>query len=132
MNPVPNRCFASGSSGTSGFASQGENVGTLPSAVAILYGNLPPLSAWIANQPVPESTEAKQRFATAFTLKSGGIVDQTALIGVLGQYDQAPILSSPVGALSFIGQNSLLVAASRDLNRFWTEVEEGLEADSIL
>jgi len=100
--------------------------------IAIVYGNLPPLSAWISNQPVPESPEAKQRLATAFTLKSGGIVAQTALIGVLGQDDQAPILSSPVGALSFIGENSLLVAASRDLNRFWTQVEEGLEADSPL
>ncbi|MCA2624941.1 MAG: DUF3352 domain-containing protein, partial [Microcystis sp. M20BS1] len=29
-------------------------------------------------------------------------------------------------------ENSLLVAASRDLNRFWTQVEEGLEADSPL
>ena len=57
---------------------------------------------------------------------------RSALIGVLGQDDQAPILSSPVGALSFIGENSLLVAASRDLNRFWTQVEEGLEADSPL
>jgi hypothetical protein len=100
--------------------------------IAIVYSNLPTLSAWIANQPVPESPEAKQRLATAFTLKSGGIVAQTALIGVLGQDDQAPILSSPVGALSFIGENSLLVAASRDLNRFWTQVEEGLEADSPL
>jgi len=100
--------------------------------IAIVYGNLPPLSAWIANQPVPESPEAKQRLATAFSLKSGGIVAQTALIGVLGQDDQAPILSSPVGSLSFIGENSLLVAASRDLNRFWTQVEEGLEADSPL
>ena len=72
--------------------------------IAIVYGNLPTLSAWIANQPVPESPEAKQRLATAFTLKSGGIVAQTALIGVLGQDDQAPILSSPVGALSFISE----------------------------
>ncbi|TRT87678.1 MAG: DUF3352 domain-containing protein [Microcystis aeruginosa Ma_AC_P_19900807_S299] len=74
--------------------------------IAIVYGNLPPLSAWIANQPVPESPEAKQRLATAFTLKSRGIVAQS--------------------------ENSLLVAASRDLNRFWTQVEEGLEADSPL
>ncbi|REJ43325.1 MAG: hypothetical protein DWQ54_10895 [Microcystis flos-aquae TF09] len=48
---------------------------------------------------------------------------RSALIGVLGQDDQAPILSSPVGALSFIGENSLLVAASRDLNRFWTHTK---------
>lgn len=100
--------------------------------IAIVYSNLPTLSAWIANQPVPESPEAKQRLATAFTIKSRGIVAQTALIGVLGQDNQAPILSSPVGALSFIGENSLVVAASRDLNRFWTQVEEGLEADSPL
>jgi Protein of unknown function (DUF3352) len=100
--------------------------------IGIVYGNLPTLSAWIANQPVPESPEAKQRLATAFTIKSQGIVAQTALIGVLGQDNQAPILSSPVGALSLISENSLLVAASRDLNRFWTQVEEGLEADSPL
>jgi Protein of unknown function (DUF3352) len=110
-----------------------EALQTIPEPrIGILYANIPTLSAWIAGQPVPETPEVVQRLATAVAIKSRGLVAQTALIGVSGQEDREAILGEPVGALSFIDENSLLVAASRDLGQFWQRVEEGLAADSPL
>lgn len=100
--------------------------------IGVVYTNIPTLSAWIAGRSVPETPEAVQRLATAFTIKSRGLVAETALIGVSGGEDRSPLLSGPVGALSLIDEDSLLVAASTDLNRFWQGVEKGLEPDSPL
>jgi hypothetical protein len=98
--------------------------------IGVVYTNLPALSAWIAGRAVPEAPEVVQRLVTALTVKSGGVVAETASIGVSGQEERTPLLSRPVKALSFIDEESLLVAASRDLNRFWQGVREGLEPDS--
>jgi hypothetical protein len=94
--------------------------------IGIVYANIPTLSAWIAKQPVAETPDVVQRVATAFQIKSRGLVAQTALIGVSGAENSAPILSRPVNALSFMSEKSLLVAGSRDLHQFWTRVQEGL------
>lgn len=102
------------------------------SRVGVVYANLPALSAWIAGAPVPETPEAVQRVATALTIKSRGLVAETALIGVAGAENRSPILSAPVGALSFIDEESLFVAASRDLHSFWRGIEEDLEPGSPL
>lgn len=100
--------------------------------MAIAYANLPALSAWIANAPAPETPEALQRLVVNFSLKSQGLVADLALIGGAGVTEQLPLLSSPVGTLAYIPAESWLTASGRNLQQFWQQVQEGLEADSPL
>jgi hypothetical protein len=101
-------------------------------SIGIVYANLPAISAWIANAPAPETPEVEQMLAVALSIKSQGLVAQTALIGVSGEENQAPALASPVGALTYIPSDSILTAAGTDLRQFWEQIETGLEADSPL
>ncbi len=100
--------------------------------IGIIYGNLPAVSAWISNSFLPETPEASQSLTVTLSLKSQGLVAQTALIGVAGEGNQVPILGQPVGALDYIPADSILTAASVDLKQFWTEVQSGLESSSPL
>ncbi|MGH8002280.1 MAG: DUF3352 domain-containing protein, partial [Brasilonema sp.] len=100
--------------------------------IGIAYANLPAISAWIANAPVPETPEVKQMLTVELALKQQGLVAETALIGVSGAENQPPALSEPVQALAYIPANSILTAAGTNLNQFWTQVETGLEQDSPL
>jgi hypothetical protein len=101
-------------------------------SIGIVYANLPAISAWIANAPAPETPEVEQMLAVALSIKSQGLVAQTALIGVSGEENQAPALASPVGALTYVPSDSILTAAGTDLRQFWTQIETGLETDSPL
>lgn len=100
--------------------------------IAIVYANLPAVSAWIANAPVPETPEVSQMLAMALSLQQRGLVAQTALIGVAGEDNQSPALTQPVGALAYVPANSMVTAAGTNLNRFWEQIETGLEANSPL
>lgn len=100
--------------------------------IAEVYVNIPAFSAWIANSVTPETPEVSQFLNIAFSLKSEGLMAQTALIGVNGQENQSPALTKPVQALQYIPEHSILTAASVNLNQFWQTVETGLEADSPL
>ncbi len=100
--------------------------------IGIFYGNIPTLSAWLAKASLPENPSVSQSVAVGLTIKSEGLVAQTALLGVRGEENSPPILSSPVSALSYISDRSYLVAGSKDLNKFWTKIQEGLEANSPL
>jgi hypothetical protein len=100
--------------------------------IGIVYTNLPAISAWIANAPAPETPEIRQMLAVALSLKSQGLVAQTALIGVSGQENQAPALAAPVGALAYVPDDSILTAAGTNLKQFWSQIETGLEPDSPL
>jgi hypothetical protein len=66
------------------------------------------------------------------SLKSQGLVAQTALIGVAGEINQPPLLAAPVSTLNYVPADSWLTASGRDLKTFWQQVETGLEADSPL
>jgi hypothetical protein len=110
-----------------------EALKTIPEArIGIAYGNLPALSAWIANLPVPETPEITQALAISLSLKSQGLVAETALIGVSGSETEPPALSQPVGALAYVPADSIVAAAGTNLNQFWQQVESGLAADSPL
>jgi hypothetical protein len=100
--------------------------------IAIAYANIPALSAWIANAPNPETPEVLQRLMIGLSLKSQGLVAQTALIGVNGESQQPPLLATPVSTLAYIPEDSWLTASGRDLANLWQEVSQGLEADSPL
>lgn len=100
--------------------------------IGVVYANLPALSAWIANSPVPETPEALQTLAMALSIKSEGLVAQTALIGVTGAENQPPALSNLVGALDYLPANSILTAAGTNLAQFWQQVETGLAPNSPL
>lgn len=100
--------------------------------IGIAYANLPALSAWIANLPTPETPEASQMLALALSLKSRGLVAQTALIGVSGQENQPPALSQPPGSLAYIPSHSILTAAGTNLQQFWQQIATGLAPDSPL
>jgi hypothetical protein len=110
-----------------------EALQTIPDPrIGIVYANLPAVSAWIANAPVPETPEVRQMLAIALSLKSQGLVAQTALIGVSGEENQAPALAAPVGALAYIPSDSVLTAAGTNLKQFWTQIETGIAPDSPL
>lgn len=100
--------------------------------IGLVYANLPAVSAWIANAPTPETPEIRQMLAVALSIKSQGLVAQTALIGVAGAENQMPALAAPVGAFAFIPNDSILTAAGTNLEQFWTQIETGLETDSPL
>jgi hypothetical protein len=100
--------------------------------IGIFYGNIPGLSAWLGKASLPENPRVSQSAAVGLTIKSEGLVAQTALLGVQGQENSPPILSSPVSALSYISDRSYLVAGSKDLNQFWTKIQQGLETNSPL
>lgn len=116
-----------------GATSYQEALKTIPDPrIGIVYANLPAVSAWIANAPVPETPEVRQMLAIALSLKSEGLVAQTALIGVSGEENQAPALAAPVGSLAYIPSDSVLTAAGTNLKQFWTQIETGIAPDSPL
>ncbi|HAC65061.1 MAG TPA: hypothetical protein DCF68_16420 [Cyanothece sp. UBA12306] len=100
--------------------------------IGLLYANFPALSAWLGNLPIPELPEIKENITVAFSLKSAGLVAQTALIGVSEAEDHPPSLSEPVGALAYIPPDSILTAAGTDLNQLWTQIATGLATESPL
>ena len=102
------------------------------SRIGVAYVNLPALSAWIAKDPVPESPEVRQMLTLALSLKSQGLVAQTALIGVAGEENQPPALTKPVGAFAYVPHDSIVTAAGTNLNQFWQQIEMGLEPESPL
>ncbi len=100
--------------------------------IGVVYANFPALSAWLANLPIPELPEITQTLTTTFSLKSEGLVAQTALIGVKGPNEQPPALSTPVAALNYIPANSLFTVAGSDLAHLWEQIQTGLDPDSPL
>lgn len=100
--------------------------------IGFVYANFPALSAWLGNLPIPELPEITQTLTIALSLKSEGLVAQTALIGGLEAGDQPPTLSQPVGALAYIPPNSIVTAAGTNLNQLWTQIETGLATESPL
>ncbi|WP_267384360.1 DUF3352 domain-containing protein [Cyanobacterium sp. uoEpiScrs1] len=100
--------------------------------IGIIYANFPALSAWFGNLPIPEIPEITQTLTVAFSVKSEGLVAQTALIGGAEQGEEPPALSQPVGALAYIPVNSILTAAGTDLNQLWNQIETGLAKESPL
>ncbi|MDJ0511747.1 MAG: DUF3352 domain-containing protein [Crocosphaera sp.] len=100
--------------------------------IGLIYTNFPALSAWLANLPIPELPEITQTLTVAFSVKSEGLVAQTALIGVSGNSDRQPVLSEPVKALSYLPANTIFTATGTNLNQLWQQVETGLDQDSPL
>ncbi len=101
--------------------------------IGVVYVNLPAISAWIANAPIPEIPEVKQMLTVSLSLKPQGLVAETALYGVTDEeIEKQPALSQPVQALQYIPADSILTAAGTDLNNFWNQVNTGLDTDSPL
>jgi hypothetical protein len=100
--------------------------------IGIVYANFPALSAWLGNLPIPEIPEITQTLTVAFSVKSKGLVAQTALIGGSEQGEEPPALSKPVGALAYVPVNSILTAAGTNLNQLWSQIETGLANESPL
>lgn len=100
--------------------------------IGIVYANFPALSAWLSHLPIPEIPEITQTLTVAFSVKSKGLVAQTALIGGSEQGEEPPALSKPVGALAYVPVNSILTAAGTNLNQLWSQIETGLANESPL
>ena len=100
--------------------------------IGIFYVNFPALSAWLGHLPIPEIPEITQTLTVAFSVKSNGLVAQTALIGGSEQGEEPPALSKPVGALAYVPINSILTAAGTNLNQLWSQIETGLANESPL
>jgi hypothetical protein len=100
--------------------------------IALAYANLPYLSAWFAKTNSPETPEVEQTLALTLAAKSGGLALQTALIGVAGESDRAPLLTSSVDALKYLPKQSVFTASGVNLEQFWEQVQTGLEPNSPL
>ena len=100
--------------------------------IGVVYTNFPALSAWLANLPIPELPEITQTLTIAFSIKSEGLVAETALIGVSGESDRSPVLSEPVQAFSYLPASTILTATGTNLNQLWQQIETGLDQDSPL
>lgn len=100
--------------------------------IGVIYANFPALSAWLANLPIPELPEITQTLTVAFSVKSEGLVAETALIGVSGEGDRTPALSEPVGALAYLPASTILTATGTNLEQLWQQIETGLDQDSPL
>jgi hypothetical protein len=97
--------------------------------LGLAYVNFPALSAWISNLPLPELPELTQTLTVALSLKNGGIVARTALLGISGGAAQ-PALDEPVGALNYIPPDCLLAISGKDLRNLWHHITEELPAES--
>jgi hypothetical protein len=100
--------------------------------IGIAVLNLPAISAWIAQQPLPETPDIEQILTVSLGIKPQGLVAQTALIGISGDPLQPPALNAPVTALALIPADTVLAAAGVDLNHLWEQIETGLDHDSPL
>ena len=100
--------------------------------IGMTFINLPAVSAWIGNQPVPETPDIEQLLTIAETIAPEGLAAHTALIGVVGENNQLPDLSEPVEALKYIPAHSAIAAAGSNLNHFWSNITTGLAIDSPL
>jgi hypothetical protein len=100
--------------------------------IGIAVLNLPAISAWIAQQPLPETPDIEQILTVSLGIKPQGLVAQTALIGISGDPLQKPALNAPVTALALIPADTVLAAAGVDLNHLWEQIETGLDHDSPL
>ncbi|MGL5032508.1 MAG: DUF3352 domain-containing protein, partial [Microcystaceae cyanobacterium] len=78
--------------------------------IAIVYANFPALSAWLSQLSKPTLPDVTQTLTIALSLKSQGLLAQTALIGFTG--DRPPQLAQPISLLNQVPANSLVVAAS--------------------
>ena len=100
--------------------------------ISLAYVNLPAVSAWIANSPLPENPVIQQTLTLSLSLKRQGLVTHTALFGVTGAENQSPSLSSPPETLNYIPRDSVVVAAGKNLNQLWQQIATGLPQDSPL
>ncbi len=100
--------------------------------IVLAYANLPYLSAWFAKTNTPETPEIEQTLAVNLTAKSAGLALQTALIGVAGESDRAPLLSESVAPLKFLPKQSIFTASGVNLEQFWQQVQTSLEPNSPL
>jgi uncharacterized protein YjiS (DUF1127 family) len=103
--------------------------------LGLSFVNLPALSAWISNQPIPiqESFQGSETLAFALSLNRQGLIAQTAFLGSQsGEESRDPVLSEPVNALQYIPAESALAIAGNDLNQFWNQVSTGVASEQTL
>ncbi|NER26571.1 MAG: DUF3352 domain-containing protein [Symploca sp. SIO1C4] len=103
--------------------------------IGLSFVNLPALTAWIANQPVPvqDTLQGSKTLLFDFSLDRQGLIAQTALVGAEpDEQSQQPTLSQPVAALQYIPAKSALAIAGTDLNQLWNHLQAGVASDETL
>lgn len=103
--------------------------------LGLSFVNLPALSAWISNQPIPvqESFKGSETLAFALSLNRQGLLAQTALLGADSNEESIdPVLSKPVDALQYIPADSALAIAGTDLNELWNQFSTGVASEQTL
>lgn len=87
--------------------------------IAVVYLNLPAVSAWVSREPLKESASIDQLLTASISIKPQGLVAQTAVLG-LTETSTDRLLSEPVGALNYVPSESVVAIAGSDLNQFWS------------
>ncbi|HEY9605032.1 MAG TPA: DUF3352 domain-containing protein [Allocoleopsis sp.] len=103
--------------------------------LGLSFVNLPALSAWISNQPIPvqESFKGSETLAFALSLNRQGLLAQTALLGAdSNEASIDPVLSKPVDALQYIPAQSSLAIAGTELNQLWNQLSTGIASEQTL
>ncbi|HEY9645187.1 MAG TPA: DUF3352 domain-containing protein [Chroococcidiopsis sp.] len=97
----------------------------------LVYSNLPELEHWLAGETPDGATTQTPLYSglvLALNLDRQGLVGDTALLSAPGQslLPAKPELAGPPEAAQFIPADSPLLAASRDLDALWQNVQAGL------
>lgn len=92
--------------------------------------DIPALSAWITNQNIRLSPDLAQKLTIALSPSKEGVIARTALLGLSSEASYDPDLTEPVRALKFIDQEAIAVAAGKNLNHLWEQVNEGIDPQS--
>ncbi|MEM1366601.1 MAG: DUF3352 domain-containing protein [Cyanobacteria bacterium P01_H01_bin.15] len=98
--------------------------------IAIAYGNLPDLSAWLLNDPNASEPELTQLLTLTLGVTPEGLALQTALPGMNTASATVPFLTGPVEALNWIPPQSELVATGQNLAELWQQIQTELPSAS--
>jgi hypothetical protein len=100
--------------------------------ISIAYFNLPNTSAWLGNLSFPLNPFIQQTLTLSLSLNRQGLITHSALFGVEGEANQTPSLTSIPQTLSYIPNDSMLVASGFNLQQLWQKINSSLPENSPL
>lgn len=100
--------------------------------ISVAYFNLPNTSAWLGNLSFPLNPFIQQTLTLSFSLNRQGLITHSALFGVEGDENQTPSLTSIPQSLSYIPNESILVASGVNLQQLWEKISNSLPKNSPL
>lgn len=98
--------------------------------IAIIYANLPAVSALLSQQP--ETDPEAQTLTVALRLKPEGLVAQTAITASTDLPSTTGKFTEPVETLAYLPPQSILAIAGSDLKQLWSKIDTYLTDNTPL